>query len=76
MKPLNEYPRPQLVRDSYICLNGEWEYAIREKKEIPTSFDGKILVPYSPETPLSGVNKLVRPKDWLFYRTKLHFPKN
>ena len=76
MKPLSEYPRPQLVRDSYICLNGEWDYAIREKKELPTSFDGKILVPYSPETPLSGVNKLVRPKDWLFYRTKLHFPKN
>ena len=75
MKPLSEYPRPQLVRDSYICLNGKWEYAIRNKKEIPTSFDGQILVPYSPETPLSGVNKVVGPKDWLFYRTKLEFPK-
>ena len=75
MQPLSEYPRPQLVRNSYICLNGKWEYAIRDKKEIPTTFDGEILVPYSPETPLSGVNKLVHPNEWLFYRTKLEFPK-
>ena len=76
MKPFSEYPRPQLVRDSYICLNGEWEYAIRDKKDIPSSFDGKILVPYSPETPLSGVNRLVHPNEWLFYRTNLEFPKS
>ena len=75
MKPLSEYPRPQLVRDSYICLNGEWEYAIRKSISIPHCFDGKILVPYSPEAPLSGVNKTLHPDEWLFYRTHLEFPK-
>ena len=74
-KPLSEYPRPQLQRDSYICLNGEWEYAIKKTIDIPFVFDGKIQVPYSPETPLSGVKKVVHPNEWLFYRKELEFPK-
>ena len=28
MNPRNEYPRPQLVRDSYLNLNGEWQFEI------------------------------------------------
>ena len=74
-KPLSEYPRPQLQRDSYICLNGEWEYAIKKTIDIPFVFDGKIQVPYSPETPLSGVKKIVHPNEWLFYKKELEFPK-
>lgn len=66
--PLSEYPRPQLVRDSYRSLNGVWEYKITRVKDLPETYDGEILVPYSPECPLSVVNKLVTPKDYLFYR--------
>ena len=69
-QPLSEYPRPQFKRDSYICLNGYWEYAIRKEETIPESFDGQILVPYSPEVEKSGVNKTVTPDDYLFYRLK------
>ena len=72
--PLSEYPRPQLKRDSYICLNGQWEYAIRKEETIPESFDGQILVPYSPEVEKSGVNKVVMPDDYLFYRLKYQIP--
>ena len=72
--PLSEYPRPQFKRDSYICLNGYWEYAIRKEEEIPSKFDGKILVPFSPEVEKSGVNKTVLPDDYLFYRLKLDLP--
>ena len=75
-QPLSEYPRPQFVRDSYICLNGYWEYAIRKEKDIPESFDGEILVPYSPEVEKSGVNKKVMPDDYLFYRLKYEIPNN
>ena len=67
-KPLSEYPRPQLKRDSYLSLNSLWDYKIQKSAEIPADFDGKILVPFSPETPASGVNKKVESDDYLFYR--------
>ncbi len=73
--PLSEYPRPQLRRDSYICLNGLWDYAIRKEDTIPDSFDGQILVPYSPEVEKSGVNKIVMPDDFLFYHLNYQIPK-
>ena len=73
-QPLSEYPRPQLKRKSYICLNGEWEYAIKKESNFPDRYDGKILVPYSPEVEKSGVNKTVMPDDFLFYKLDLNFP--
>ena len=75
-QPLSEYPRPQFKRDSYICLNGYWEYAIRNTETIPDVFDGQILVPYSPETEKSGVNKTITPNDYLFYRLRYEIPQD
>ena len=75
-QPLSEYPRPQFKRDSYICLNGYWEYAIRKNENIPDVFDGQILVPYSPEVEKSGVNKKVMPDDYLFYRLNYRIPED
>lgn len=68
--PLSEYPRPQFARDSYVTLNGEWDYAILHKSEnFDGNYQGKILVPFSPETLLSGVPEgtKVTPKDVLYY---------
>ena len=67
-QPLSEYPRPQLRRDSYKSLNGFWDYKITKSAEIPLDFDGKILVPFSPEAKLSGVNRILQPDEFLFYR--------
>ena len=75
-KPLIDYPRPQLVRSSYLCLNGEWEYAIRKDKKVPDTFDGKIMVPFSPETELSGVNRTLQPDERLYYRLKFSLDKS
>ncbi len=75
-KPLQEYPRPQLVRNSYVNLNGWWEYAITKRDDIPTKFDGKILVPFSPETTLSGVNRALKPNEFLYSRTNFSLTKS
>ena len=63
-QPLPEYPRPNMVRDSYLNLNGEWEYCINHSKAAD-HYDGTIIVPFSPETALSGVQKMVTPEDYL-----------
>nr|WP_237688435.1 sugar-binding domain-containing protein [Arthrobacter jiangjiafuii] len=75
---LQEYPRPQLVRDSYLNLNGYWQYTItsarRELAPAEDEWDGRILVPFSPEAPLSGVNRQLQPQQVLWYRRTLRLP--
>lgn len=67
--PLAEYPRPQFERKDWTCLNGEYDYAITgENAAKPTSYDGKILVPFSVESELSGVNKPLSSSERLWYR--------
>ena len=64
-KVLLEYPRPQMRRNSYINLNGMWQYAIVRGESLPDKIDGEILVPFSPECELSGVHRTVGPEDTL-----------
>jgi len=73
--PLPEYPRPQMKRNSYLNLNGAWDYAITENDEEPASYDGQIIVPFSPESVLSGVNRTLLPHQTLWYRRSLTLPE-
>lgn len=68
---LSEYPRPQLVRKNYTNLNGIWEYAITSSDSHPSHYQGDILVPFSPEASLSGVNRQLKPDEYLWYRRTL-----
>lgn len=72
---LTEYPRPQMRRDSYLNLNGRWEYAITDSDESPRHWDGTILVPFSPESALSGVGRSLQPGQTLWYRREVILPQ-
>ncbi|MBE6896653.1 MAG: beta-galactosidase, partial [Ruminococcaceae bacterium] len=60
MRP--EYPRPQLVREKWQNLNGEWDFLIdhgcsgKDRKFYENAdFNMKINVPFAPESKLSGI---------------------
>ncbi len=65
-----EYPRPQMARDEWQCLNGRWDYAITPAAQTdkPEQWAGKILVPFALESRLGGVQRLLAPDEALWYR--------
>lgn len=90
--PRPEHPRPQFVRSSWVNLNGTWTYTFdfgksgRERDFASSQgFEGKITVPFCPESPLSGVNhkdfipamwyqrSITIPEDWKGKKVILHF---
>lgn len=69
----NEYPRPTLKREHWQCLNGLWRYAFIKEKMVSPTTEGEILVPFSPETRLSGVERKLLPGRYLWYERDVFF---
>ncbi|MBQ9460120.1 MAG: glycoside hydrolase family 2 [Oscillospiraceae bacterium] len=72
--PLPEYPRPQMRRDSYVNLNGIWHYAFTHESIRPLDWMGEIVVPFSPESLLSGVGRQLQSDEFLWYERSVTLP--
>ena len=66
--PWQRYPRPQMVREDWLCLNGDWDFSQGEET-------GRIRVPFCPESLLSGVEKAPPPGTELRYRRFFTVPE-
>lgn len=82
--PLAEHPRPQMARERVTILNGWWEHAFVPCEDAarawrtakaPEMMDGRIRVPFSPEAPLSGVERQLQPDELLWYRRLVELPE-
>jgi beta-galactosidase/beta-glucuronidase len=89
--PRPEYPRPQFARREWLCLNGEWQFEIDagdsglERGLLERELEDRIVVPFCPESPLSGIGHtdfmdavwyrrtVTIPETWAGQRVLLHF---
>ena len=67
--PWNIYPRPQMKRESYINLNGAWDFSVNYEKQ------GQIRVPFCPESSLSALGKHYEEGSVLQYSRSFTLPE-
>ncbi len=68
--PWNTYPRPLLNRDSFFCLSGHWDFSDTESGP----FHEAILVPFPPESVLSGIGRRMEKNPTIRYRRIFALP--
>ncbi|MBO5105420.1 MAG: hypothetical protein J6C29_00830, partial [Clostridia bacterium] len=72
--PYNEHPRPQMKRDDFLILNGKWNFSVWSGKE--SCFSSEIMVPFPPESRVSGVEKNFKKGDALIYEREFTLPES
>ncbi len=72
--PFGIYPRPSLVRNSYFSLNGSWDFDITKEGTEP-SYNKSILIPYPPESMLSGICESVPDGSLIHYKREFKLPE-
>ena len=72
--PWQDYPRPSMVRESYISLNGEWELSVGGE-DMPSEYQRRIRVPFPYESELSGIGESLPEGSYLHYRKSFTLPE-
>lgn len=67
--PWDTYPRPQMIRKDWLCLNGEWEFIAGDRRR-------PIRVPFCPESLLSGIGEMPEYGQPMLYRKCFSLPDN
>ena len=67
-QPWQSYPRPQMRRNSFFNLNGSWDFEVSSSPDLPEQFSKTILVPFPPQSLLSGIHTEIPEDHFLFYR--------
>ena len=74
-QPWQSYPRPQLRRENWLNLNGSWDFAVSPSASFPGSYQEKIVVPFPPESLLSGIHRQIPEGHFMFYRRTFSLPE-
>lgn len=70
------YPRPQLVREKWLSLDGEWTFSIKKTNEAGMPPKPRVInVPFCPESRLSGINRLTRQDEIMLYGRGFSVPE-
>jgi beta-galactosidase/beta-glucuronidase len=79
--PRPEHPRPQFVREDWLCLNGWWAFEVDagdsglERGLLEREFERRILVPFCPEAANSGIGETDRMAA-VWYRRRFVVPSS
>ena len=68
------YPRPSMVRDSYLSLNGEWAFAVSESST-DAECNERIALPFPPESALSGIERAIEKGTYMHYKRHITLPE-
>ena len=74
-QPWQAYPRPQMVRNSYVNLNGTWDFTVTPDEGFPSAYAHTITVPFCPESQLSGLQFHPNDGEYLYYRRNFTLPE-
>lgn len=70
----NQYPRPSLQRESFLCLNGAWDFAVCGEGAQP-QYNKTINVPFCPESKQSGIQEIYQESKVLWYQRHFTLPE-
>ena len=73
-QPWQSYPRPQMRRNSFFNLNGSWDFEVSSCPDLPEQFSKTIMVPFPPQSLLSGIHTEIPEDHFLFYRKQFSRP--